>query len=539
MKNSPLQPGTPLTSENSAAPAPFVFWYTVGSVLVLSILAVMTRLPAWDPPTLFLDDLWQGILSRLPFATQWEYRSSSPFGFTALQSLILSLFQDPEKGVQAIPFFGGIATIPLAAWGAWLVTRQPWAAVFAASLLAASPSLAAFSMRGKHYSIDALSVALLLILMVRTNLAKQGLSSFSVVAICVLPFSFASSIVSTLFVNSFILFRLLQYGTWTNRKKELATWAGFHLALALFYLLVLNRQRNPALVLYWSDHFPHSLAQMGSGFETLLQGVIPGALRTPSPKLYLLLGVGILLMATALISLLRTRTHRAMGLALFLVYPAVGTMAALRLYPLGGLRTDIFTYPVTALLLATGLAQLTRSLMRNRAATLAGLGTCLILGILAIRPEFLGMEIRYPRNPSGQNLVSIIEQTFQPGDTLIVQPHKTFLLCYYTTWPIKIQPCDFYATTFNPVVNMEGVHTLSGFIDYQADPTLLDPELDLILGRQHRRVFLFAENNKAGLHIRRRLQTAGYQGQPLAADESGKVVLGVFRPTKEGTHATP
>ena len=515
-------------------------------VLLILILATWIRWPAWDPPALYLDDLWQGLLSRMPLSTQWIFRSSSPIGFTLLMGIVMSLVPDPEVGAQLLPFLSGLAVIPLLSWVARRSAGQPMAGVIAAAVLAASPVLAAYSMRAKQFSFDALMVAIFIVLMERACRDAKQFPILLWTALICLPFSFSAAVISTLFINVFVFLQLLQQSTWREYKVLIIGWVVYHLVLGLFWMFVLRGQHTPMLEAFWRGYFPQSLNGLLNGYRTLLAGVLPGAMR-----LQQLAGDGwatvwvitcILLMMMGLISLLRQPNYRSLGLALLLVYPVIGTMTLLHLYPLGGMRTDIFTYPVTAFLLSLGITHLAQPLFRLHHGSLIGIGVGLELGVVCIIPGLLGFGITYPYNPHGRHFVEQIEQQLKANDVLIVQPHNTFLLAYYTTWSVQLQPCSFYATSFNPVVNKVGVHVLSGYEGYEKNATLLDPEMSAVLEQYCPRVLLFGEQNMVADHLRRRLKDAGYSGSPLSIDETGQLILEEYRlrTTKENPkHKVP
>src|SRR5207249_11466441 len=111
----------------------------------------------------------------------------------------------------------------------------------------------------------------------------------------------------------------------------------------LTYLFMARKQTNWSLIEFWeSFYLPWQSARATLNF---LGAKGLGAIRLAFPET--LSAYVPWLVAAGLVGALVVKETRLIGLAFMAFYAALLIMAALKMYPMGGGRTDVFGYPVS------------------------------------------------------------------------------------------------------------------------------------------------------------------------------------------------
>jgi Dolichyl-phosphate-mannose-protein mannosyltransferase len=139
-------------------------WTLPVAVLAVTLLALVLRAPGLDPPSLYLDDVWVGALTRIEsIGKMAALHAHHALGFLLLEWLARRAFHDPEWSLQILPFVASLLLIPLSARLVFKLTRNTGSAFLAAALVAISPVLSAYSVRAKPFAFDALATCVLLL----------------------------------------------------------------------------------------------------------------------------------------------------------------------------------------------------------------------------------------------------------------------------------------------------------------------------------------------------------------------------------------
>ena len=515
-KNKDKQPGypeyRPISKDNQWPERGS--WYLWISVIVLTVVALITRSPGLDPPSLFIDDLWQGLLSSMPLGDQIRLRSSSPIGFTALLGAALRLIPAPELSLQVAPFLAGLALIPVMALTVFRLTKSPPASILAAALVTWAPLLGPLSIRVKHYTLDALLVAILLLLTILAGENKNRFPALAAAALIFCLFSFSSALVAVLLIGAFAFTHLRRPLATPENRRVLVYLTMFIAGTVLLYVVVLKSQKNATLENFWLDYFPDSYPDFLTGLFALFQGLVPSFDFLPTPMgaiwRHLLAVVFIGLAAYGTVSLISRPDRRWLGIGVLLVYPVLGVVAVLHLYPLGGGRTDLFTYPVTVLLISCGFGRLCNQAAQQRFRIDHLTLICAVTALIFCIPSSARTEIQYPQGGNLPEMVARAEKALRPSDGLVILPHCSFCFAFYSDWPVSLEPCDFYATGFSPVIHHPGVHILPGRKGYNAHPEILAPELGAIIRREYSRLIFFTMDIDASDYIQDHFIRAGY-----------------------------
>ena len=508
---------SPAADVRSREPA----WVAWMGLALLSLAAVWWRWHNLNPPALWLDDCWQAVLSEQSFGTQFRWRSSAPIGFTWLLGVVARLSGDPEVRYQLLPFICGVALVPAAFWAfpKRRAADRAGALVFA-GWLALCPPLVVYSTRVKQFTLDALLVTLLLGAALRVRTTARHLPWYGLLALAALPFSFCSALFATIFLNLATLSHVLRTRRAGTRPHVAVagTWAVYHVALGLYYLLVLRAQKNTALVDYWADCYVKSPADVATRLATLMAEVVPWTTGDGGVWQALAATAVLLLAGGGVYRRVRQAGQREAVLAAALLYLALVVLAALRMYPLGAGRVDIHVHPVTVFLVVSALWLHPWPAVRRRwlAPALTGGATAAMLALGTLLHG--GAPSTYPAVGDRGRMAAALHAAYREGDTVVVRPHGCFVFGYYTRWPYELVHAPYYATTFEIQPGPAAMHVLPGIPGYRRNPARLDPALDDILAGRPRRLLLWAAGHRVSRHLNSRMLAAGYHGRGLFRD---------------------
>jgi len=396
----------------------------------LSLGSLLLRLSAFSPPSLWLDDEWVALLVRhatLPLLFLGKLPASPGF-ILALRSAT-ALLGEGEWQLQLVPFLAGLLAILLLGVLALRLTGSHALGFAAAAILAANPLLATYSVRVKQFTLDAL-VTLVLLSLAAACLSTPALSRFACLAagaVLLLPVSFISLFLALLLVNAIGLSMTLEgaRAEVAPRRRLLVVWVGFNLAaLALCWFLMLGRG-NPSLYHHWRNFYlpTESAAGAASFMVHLGSRLFTNAFPEHFGWLAVLVPVG-------LFRLLRRPTWRPLGVALLGLYLVVIVASGLRLYPIGGGRTDLYIAPVSILLVAVAArteGRLGRFL--TPAVAVASLGICFV-SLRGIRPD-------YPDTGSWETMETV-NKLVRDEDALVIYPWSNYAVGYYGRWPVHL-----------------------------------------------------------------------------------------------------
>ncbi len=483
----------------------------VAAVTLVCGLAIYWRFTGLNPPSLYLDDQWVGILvRRASWRELFGLAPPIPLGFIALERAFSMISPDPEWPLQVLPVACSVALVPLTSLLAWRLTGQHSLAFLAAVLVAVDPTLAHFAVTVKQYSTDALVVVLVLLAglpLLGQWSPRRGaaLAAGSLVGLMVsLPSIFASG----LLVNLSALRAQRGPDDGHAVKQAVIVAVLFDLCLALFYFGILNRQTSPAMVDYWLAFFlPVTSAGAFWTFLTthgkvLFVGSLPAAL-----------GWAALLILPATADLLWHRRSRVVGLFCVCFYLQLFVASALKLYPLGTGRTDVFSHGVTLALVVYGLHAVLRRLPLRPLPLRRFTGPVVVTIAGAVLVSSGGGAVYRFANDDAA-LVRSLEDLVTPEDSVILYPHTMLAVGYYGRWPITIRPWSDFAHDFEVRIERPRTLTLSAYKDFENNPAVLMPDLDRFLARDHPRIaFLTGNYADEGVHrfIHEAIMGAGYR----------------------------
>ena len=420
--------------------------HLAGHTLALAYVALLLA-AAWarrgglNPGTLWFDDVWVAVLTKSSsIFSLAAIPTSEPLGFVAALWIVRRLISDPEVSLQIMPFLCGLAAIPLVGVATTKVTGSRGMGLLAAALVALNPEMSQFSVFVKHFNLDAVATGALLLVSAASFSEPPKMSPARVAAggVIFFLFSYASILSSFLIVNLRAGFAVLESAGRRERWPPAVRAAlAYDTALVGFYLLFLRRVRNPALNAYWSDYYPNS-ASLRDVYDFIVvrgKDAISGALPGVLERFWVLAVIG-------LVWLFWKPERRRLAVFFALFYLQWGVLSGLGVYPMGTGRTDIFSYPVTIALVCCGLRALTAPLATltspggRRRAELA-VGFAAVVWALVLPPSVAYFDVE-----GDADFVRQLQGRMRAGDALLVYPRVSYLVGYYSDWPVALSTTD-------------------------------------------------------------------------------------------------
>jgi hypothetical protein len=435
-------------------------------VAALTLFGLWCRLRGLTNGSLYRDDAWVALTSRVPWHDAWRMFGTAP-GFTLFERVWVGL-ASPSTWVEQTPtLIASVLAIPIVAAVAWWWGLRRWSVVVVAALVAIGRINVDYATHLKPYATDVIAGVLVLWAAERW---RRGSSAwpFGAVALISLAVSFsvAPVVAGCAIVMAIEGFRQRRFGS---------LWApGLLVAvpIAALYWRV-HQGISPQLKISWAANFVnfHSLRSIVHSVHTIVGGLVWGFIDTTPhwhiPGLSKVIVVGVVLgCVIGAFSFRRALLPTA-------AVVAAAFAAAIHVEPLGTGRTDAYLYPALALLLACGIERvvdLARGLWHPAGHTVA-VAVAVLLAFLALdvaahRPTYPGGSITPVATAAKAELAS--------GGGVIIEGTARWPWTYYESAidPVHYIFSPLYNTGFAPVSNDADVYIMPGSeIEGGYDPT--------------------------------------------------------------------
>ncbi|HVL97947.1 MAG TPA: hypothetical protein VM324_01470 [Egibacteraceae bacterium] len=405
--------------------------------VLLATGAAALRAGPLGPSSLWLDDAWTALVVRADSVAEAAALAVTAPGFGLLLRAWLQAVGFSETAAQLPPFAFAVLGPPAVYLVGVTVGLRRTAAGVAGLLLLAAPAHLTNATRVKQYTLDALLATGVIALAWRVLAAPREAARWATLAAIGTLATLVSAQIAPVVVAA------LAAGLLAARRAGAALGAGLGATTAYgvlggaWYLAYLRPSVSPALRAYWSGHYldladgPRAVA---AGLVQGLGGVLGALSAVPAPF------VAVPLLAAAGWALLRRP-----AVAVLLAGPLAVTvlLAALRLAPLGGGRTDIVLLPGLALLAAVGVDAAAGA--DRRAA--AGLAAAVLAATALARPD----AGSYPSHDV-RPLVARMEAALRPGDAVLVYSATRWAYGLYTGFDVAFPPDPRRGTGFDVAV---------------------------------------------------------------------------------------
>jgi hypothetical protein len=495
------------------------FW---PALILLAFAAFLCRDDALNPDSLWYDDVWVALAGKAASPLDlFSYTRSTPIGFTFLVALCYKLLPDLEVSVQMPALLFSLALLPLGACLVRKITGNAWAGILAAVLLACSPTLAIYSVRVKQFTCDGFCSLFILWLALPVIENPRNLRAFArlaAVSAVLTLFSYVSFFVSFVTVN-WLLFEHLRENRWNLRLAwpRAACSAGFCLFFYGMFKFLFSQQRNNGLLDSWErkvTFFPFA-----SGFKAVWDYVRDGILGKAfygtveivekAPVLAALVVLGLIL--SGWWYLWATPPWRKLSAILMLVNLQALVLSALKLYPLGWGRVDLYLQVQHAAGIAIGIYFLCRR-FQPRFFELPAAAFLLMAAFVWRSPGIGQKEVTYHPYQFNKEFLKKTKKALTDSSIVVINRDALYPAAYYTKWKLKIRPKalakGIEITSLDPriIVHEEPA-------GYRSHPEYLDPGLDKILAGDPARIVMLheKETEDVSAHVADYWQQHGYR----------------------------
>ena len=445
-------------------------------LISLVIFSFILRFSAINPIALWYDDLWVGLISKIhSFNDFLLVKAVSPPLFSLLQFVAIRIISDKEVAAQIFPLLFGLIQIPLFYFLVKKITGSKLTAFLGAMILAVSAhELLLYSTRAKHYSFDSLATILLLFFYIKFFSRKINLKYlllFLMFALVLFLGSFTSIIISGILAH-ILFFRVVSY-FWKsdksrmilNRIKKLSSILCFDVLTILIYFKLIRVNVDVDIYEYWHNYFINihqpfwailmditgkfgffTMLPFGSAWNFFAGGI--------GENIFLILILWLLFFG--MVYLYKNKLFEFLFFTAAFYLTAI-VLASFKLYPMSGGRVDIYSYPITILLVVCGIWQIIGFLKFNNFFKAWFFVYLYLIFFIFSLPYFV--EIQYPYKSDIKNYVDIIEKNITEKDAVLLTPYSDYAFAYYTKWPITFQKYPT-ATGFIPVIGAHNTFTL-------------------------------------------------------------------------------
>jgi hypothetical protein len=438
----------------------------IGLVGLVTLGALLQRLPGLQPVSLWLDDQWVAVLATTaPMSLVLTGDYPCPPGFVLLLRAVVLFAGGGELQLQMIPFLAGLAVIPLLAWVTTRATGNVALGIIAAVLIAGNHTLAVYGLRVKPFTFDALATTILLALAV-TFLTRERTRTFAALAAsaAIMPLlSFPSLLIGGVLVNFIGIATLLRHKEFTPPsvsrlvQNPMVRWMiAYNLAALLVYLLTMHGRGSSALLEGWTSHY----LPIGdiSALPSFLTNNVAALFKHAFPEAFAWLA---LWFPVGLVALMLNRRLRVLGISIAVIYGAFFVVSALGLYPIGERRTEAFMSPLTIFTAVSSLLLLHRPGSQTRPGAVPGTrgGAIAAFSVAVIFLVHFGLRVAsvayaYPDAQTGA--ATIIERAntvIEEGDGLIVHWWTSYAVGFYGRWPVEFKETEASSNAFYVIPN--------------------------------------------------------------------------------------
>lgn len=403
-------------------------------VVLAYVLLVARAIVSWsaglNPPSLWHDDLWVACLAKFGCAGDMlSIKAPTPLGSLFVHWVFVHVLSDPEVSLQLPSFIVALICVPLTGWMVARVTGSRLLGILGASVLVLNPIMAAYSVRVKHYMLDYLATAV--ILMTGWNAlrepSRRAVAILAATAFVAIIFSFTSLAVSAATVAAVCLRALMRLKSEPRRTMEVfAIAAVLAIFVGAFYRLDIQpRSSRNLLQLTDSYYLPLHSFFAATTFEVNVVKEMCGMALAASPPLAALIA------AIGMAALVVDRRTRWFGCALVFLFVLLTAANAAGAYPLGLPRMYIFFFPVLILCFCFVVHTLT-SHLRKRVYGDALAAVVVMAAVLISAPA-----ATYP-GPDHTAIIRILRESRRPGDVVLLHPSTGRALAYYGEEAVNI-----------------------------------------------------------------------------------------------------
>ncbi len=436
---------TDQTDLESSTPLVDRFW--PGLLVLVSVLGCAIRLVGLNSGTLYKDDAWVALTSRVPWSSAMHMMVTAP-GFTSFEKIWIGLVPGNTPWAQIPSLIAGVVSIPAVFWLFRVAHFERWVGLLAAMAMASAVPAIVYATHIKPYSFDLLIGIALLALSIKSTelLSKRTLLSLTMLSFFALLWSLSLTVVV---LGCWVPVAILALRTRSCR----AVAAAGVLAVVLTGLIeevALKSQQTASLHASWSSWYLHT--------DSL--GVFVHSAGAMAFRLFALLTIGrggvpslaLGLLSLAVWGVVVVLAARRVPVAASVLGVAV-LAAAAHVVPIGTQRSDLCLIPALLLLLGGAGATLVEDLkgwVGPSTALLASrlwqgaavvVAAALCLGFAPTRIAYQPGQTKDAMRPNLRPAEAVTERALlaSPHAALLVEETR-FEWAYYFVQPVVVRP---------------------------------------------------------------------------------------------------
>jgi hypothetical protein len=408
------------------------------------------RLSALGNWSLFRDDAWQSLATRVGSLSEVVISGGTAPGYALLLRGWTWALGEGSFNLLFLSVLAGVVGI----LATTLLARRfglHWASALVAGTVIATGSVSIdYSGRVKPFVVDALITVMLtwFALDAVERETKNRVLVLSLLASLAFVFSATSAPVGAIGVAA------VAATSWRQGdERALAVWALFCYVFVTcgWYLLVVRRATTDVLDEFWGGRFidlSQGLAGVVERGTVFVVGAGPGLMH---PVILTgLLAVGLITIAA--------RRRWLHGYLLLGPIVVTASLSAFGVVPFGGGRTDLFLYPLVAIVAGYGTDALATAGARVlRPWLVIGVASLVMIGFAA-----RAAPAKYPEE-SGREITQDVLRVAQPSDLIVTLPEMSYLWARYAPAEVGVVRDPHSMTGFTPQIEDPRVLFLPGF----------------------------------------------------------------------------
>jgi hypothetical protein len=487
-------------------------YWDIGIALAVLAVSAWFRHRQLGPPSLWLDDAWPALVIKTGWSDITTVSLTAP-GFAAALKTWLHFTGFSATKAQSLAFVIGIAA-PALLWLLCLTRRlgRP-AALAAATLLVTSPAHIVYSARVKQYTLDSVLVIVLLWLTWRGLERPDDKRRWYLLALAAAVATATSSGIVPVVIGAFGAALLaIRAVDRPIRRRAIGAGAAYVVFAVAWWALVLRPRLGTALRDYWRSFY---VSSSNPGGVTV--GLRSVATRTAEGFSDLPVLLTIIVFVVAAVVVVRTRP--VLSIVLLGPFVIAVVLAILQLAPIGTGRTDIYLYPLFAVLIAVALAEIS---IRHV------LGIILALAVVVAGFARAQAPSSYPQE-NMKEAVEFLNDHVRPDDTIMVYSGGRYAFALYAppAWKVTVFATKDQTNGFDVRIHRPHLSILNSY----ESVARYRKTVELVAQGAPRVWFIGSHGRLDALDIERALGDLGYRTAVRRQDhEAWFVSLWVKRP---------
>jgi hypothetical protein len=430
-------------------------WFVVG-VVTITLVALWCRVGGLTHGSLYRDDAWVALTSRVPWHDAWRMVGTAP-GFVLFERWWVGLTAPSTWWAQIPTLVMSVAAVPLMALAArwWGLGRG--ASLVAATLIAIGRVDVQYATHLKPYAHDVVA-GIVVLTAAEWWRRRRSAWPFAILALICLATSFS---VAPVVVGCGVV--MAATGWRTDRIRSLVLPGALVIVpIGALYWRVHNGI-SPRLKQSWSPNFVsyHSVHDFVHSLFTIVDGLVWGFSDT-TPHWYIP-GASKLIIVVVVVTVIVGATRLPTAVLIVASVVAAGLFAVAHVAPLGTGRTDAYLYPALALLVGFGVETSCSWVGRVRREAAFAVVAIVVVVVGFVTVDQIAHRPSYP----GGSIVPVAKaanSVIAGGGGVLIEGTARWPWTYYEVRNVRLRFSGLYNTGFAPLNDDPHVYIMPGTV---------------------------------------------------------------------------